>query len=58
MTQEGRGAQTMSKTNTGPDKGNGTKPKVAARVYSLEPQQVPDSPEIEEGTIAVFLRKY
>ena len=34
----------------------GTRPKVAARVYSLEQRQVPDSSKIVEGTIPVFHR--
>ena len=45
-----------SKADFGQSKVEGTRPKVPARVYSLEQRQVPDSPEIVEDTIPVFHR--
>nr|XP_027098925.1 uncharacterized protein LOC113718208 [Coffea arabica] len=56
LKQDGKGSQPPLKTNAGPAKGDGTKPKVAARVYSLEPQQVPDSSKVVEGMIPIFHR--
>nr|XP_027124020.1 uncharacterized protein LOC113740684 [Coffea arabica] len=56
LKQDGKGSQQPPRINAGPAKGEVTKPKVAARVYSLEPQQVPDSSEVVEGTIPVFHR--
>ena len=56
LSRDGKGSQQSTRTNSEPAKVEGTKPKVAARVYSLEPQQVPDFSEIEEGTISVFHR--
>nr|XP_027103070.1 uncharacterized protein LOC113724363 [Coffea arabica] len=41
LKRDGTGSQQPSRTNSGPVKGEGTKSKVSARVYSLEPQQVP-----------------
>lgn len=56
LKQDGKESQQLPRTSSGLVKGDGTKPKVAARVYSLEPQQVPDSFEVVEGTIPVFHR--
>ncbi|XP_027157579.1 uncharacterized protein LOC113759210 [Coffea eugenioides] len=56
LKQDGKGSQTPPKSNSGPAKMDGKKPKVSARVYSLEPQQVPDSSEVVEGTIPIFHR--
>ncbi|XP_027124256.1 uncharacterized protein [Coffea arabica] len=56
LKQDGRESQQPPRTNSGSAKGEGTKPKVLARVYLLEPQQVPDSSEVVEGTILVFHR--
>ncbi|XP_027155394.1 uncharacterized protein LOC113755660 [Coffea eugenioides] len=56
LPRDGKGGQQPMRTNSGPAKVEGTKPKVLARVYSLEPQQVPDSSDVVEGTILVFHR--
>ncbi|XP_071917092.1 uncharacterized protein [Coffea arabica] len=56
LSRDGRGNQQLTRTNSEPAKVEGTKPKIAARVYSMEPQQVPDSSEVVEGTIPVFHR--
>ncbi|XP_071905854.1 uncharacterized protein [Coffea arabica] len=49
LAQDGKGSQQSMRTSSEPAKVEGTKPKVAARMYSLEPQQVPDSSEVVEG---------
>ncbi|XP_027066637.2 uncharacterized protein [Coffea arabica] len=56
LPREARVTTQSSKTNSRQSKVEGTKPKVPARVYSLEPHQVPDSSEVVEGTIPVFCR--
>ncbi|XP_071933069.1 uncharacterized protein [Coffea arabica] len=56
LPQKARITLQSSKTNSGQSKVEGTRPKMAARVYSLEQRQVPDSSEIVEGTIPVFHR--
>ncbi|XP_027155600.1 uncharacterized protein LOC113755967 [Coffea eugenioides] len=56
LSRDGRGSQQPTRTNSEPAMVEGTKPKVSARVYSLESQQVPDSSEVVEGTIPVFHR--
>ncbi|XP_027169400.1 uncharacterized protein LOC113769124 [Coffea eugenioides] len=56
LKRDGRGSQQPPRTNSGSVKREGTKPKVSARVYSLESQQVPDSSEVVKGTIPVFHR--
>nr|XP_027090413.1 uncharacterized protein LOC113711447 [Coffea arabica] len=56
LSRDGRGSQQPTMTNSEPAKVEGTKPKVSARVYSLGPQQVPDSSEVVEDTIPVFHR--
>nr|XP_027082231.1 uncharacterized protein LOC113704537 [Coffea arabica]XP_027082232.1 uncharacterized protein LOC113704540 [Coffea arabica] len=56
LKQDGKRSQQPPRTNSGPTKREGTKLKVPARVYSLEPQQVSDSSEVIEGTIPVFHR--
>nr|XP_027071946.1 uncharacterized protein LOC113696760 [Coffea arabica] len=56
LKQDGKGSQQPPRTSSGPVKVDGTKLKVSARVYSLEPQQVPDSSEVVEGTIPIFHR--
>ncbi|XP_027088625.2 uncharacterized protein [Coffea arabica] len=54
LPREARVTSQSSKANSGQSKVEGTRPKVPARVYSLEQCQVPDSSEIVEGTIPVF----
>ncbi|XP_027178030.1 uncharacterized protein LOC113777195 [Coffea eugenioides] len=56
LPREARVTTQSSKANSGQSKVEGTKPKVPARVYSLEQQQVPDSSGVVEGTIPVFHR--
>ncbi|XP_071940401.1 uncharacterized protein [Coffea arabica] len=56
LSRDGRGSQQQTSTNSKPAKVEGTKPKVLARVYLLELQQVPNSSEVVEGTIPVFHR--
>nr|XP_027071905.1 uncharacterized protein LOC113696725 [Coffea arabica] len=56
LSRDRRGSQQSMRTNSEPAQVEGTKPKVSARVYSLEPQQVLDSSEVVEGTILVFHR--
>ncbi|XP_071939140.1 uncharacterized protein [Coffea arabica] len=56
LKQDGKGSQQLPRTSSGPIKVDGTKPKVSAQVYSLEPQQIPDPSEVVEGTIPVFYR--
>ncbi|XP_027155509.1 uncharacterized protein LOC113758506 [Coffea eugenioides] len=43
-----------SKATSGQSRVEGVKPKVLARVYSIEQRPVPDSAEVVEGTIPVF----
>nr|XP_027120539.1 uncharacterized protein LOC113737513 [Coffea arabica] len=49
LPREARVTTQSSKANSGQSKVEGTKPKVPARVYSLEQQQVPDSSGVVEG---------
>ncbi|XP_071906063.1 uncharacterized protein [Coffea arabica] len=49
LPRETRATTQSSKANSGQSKVEGTKPKVPARVYSLEQQQVPDSSGVVEG---------
>ncbi|XP_027169138.1 uncharacterized protein LOC113768828 [Coffea eugenioides] len=56
LPREARVTTQSSKANSGQSKVEGTKPKVPARVYSLEQQQVLDSSGVVEGTIPVFHR--
>ncbi|XP_071905816.1 uncharacterized protein [Coffea arabica] len=49
LPREGSESQQSTRTNSGQAKVEGAKPKVLARVYSLESQQVPDSSEVVEG---------
>nr|XP_027083511.1 uncharacterized protein LOC113705802 [Coffea arabica] len=56
LKQDGKGSQQPPRTSSGPVNVDGTKPKVSARVYSLEPQQIPDPSEVIEGTIPIFHR--
>ncbi|XP_071924779.1 uncharacterized protein [Coffea arabica] len=56
LPREARATTQSSKANSGQSKVEGTKPKVPARVYSLEQQQVPDPSGVVEGTIPVFRR--
>nr|XP_027076091.1 uncharacterized protein LOC113699941 [Coffea arabica] len=48
LPRETRATTQSSKANSGQSKVEGTKPKVPARVYSLEQQQVPDSSGVVE----------
>nr|XP_027066202.1 uncharacterized protein LOC113692058 [Coffea arabica] len=54
LPREARVTTQSSKANSGQSKVEGRKPKVPARVYSLEQQQVPDSSGVVECTIPVF----
>ncbi|XP_071924806.1 uncharacterized protein [Coffea arabica] len=56
QSREARGSNQSSKITSGQSKVEGMKPKVPARVYSLEQRPVPDSAEVVEGTIPVFHR--
>nr|XP_027062811.1 uncharacterized protein LOC113689204 [Coffea arabica] len=49
LPRETRATTQSSKANSGQSKVEGTKPKVPARVYSLEQQQVPDPSGVVEG---------
>ncbi|XP_027178078.1 uncharacterized protein LOC113777243 [Coffea eugenioides] len=51
-----RGTTPTSKATSSQSRVDSAKPKVPARVYSIEQRPVPDSAEVVEGTIPVFHR--
>ncbi|XP_027169505.1 uncharacterized protein LOC113769237 [Coffea eugenioides] len=54
--REAKGITQSSKATSIQSRVEGAKPKVPARVYSIEQRPVPDSAEVVEGTIPVFHR--
>ena len=56
QSREARGTIQSSKAASSQSRVEGAKPKVPARVYSIEQRPVPDSAEVGKGTIPVFHR--
>ena len=56
VPKEGGSTQLLEKSASKQSSAGGSRPKVSARVYALDHQQIPDSTEVVEGTIPIFHR--